>query len=200
LYLRYAYGWLEFRRNTDTPNEFLSHTSIRRDKYTKDSVEAVKQLRTFLGRHEDFFYSKAYFDSTEVIIDSIVYGPGLDKLAVLVIAKNPTYRQLMPDKNNFWYYDATCYLGVRKNDSIVLSWIGPVFTGSFDERSIANDIREACFRTFVTKDTSDAYEYNLNDIRFWNSSIWKKIEEEKVKRKSVEDTTMLRRSGITQEL
>lgn len=187
LYFKYVYGWMEFRKNTDTQKEYLNHTVIKKENYTKDSIEVLSQLRTLLVRHEDFFYSKAYFDSTQLIIDSILYSPDFSKLAVFVITKNPTYRQLAPAKSSEWYYDATCYLGVRQKDTIALSWIGPVFTNSSNEKNISNDIREACFRTFVTKDTSDAYAYNLNDIRFWDSPIWKKIEEEKIKRQEFEE-------------
>ncbi len=178
----------EGMKQKSTPQEFLNHTVIKQENYTKDSIEVVKQLNTFLNKHEDFFYSKAYFDSTQLIIDSIIYSPDFNKLAVFVITKNPTYRQLMPDKNSEWYYDATCYLGVRQNDTIALSWIGPSFTNSSSKQDISNDIRDACFRTFATKkDTSGAYAYNLNDIRFWSCPIWEKIEEEKIKRKAFEE-------------
>jgi hypothetical protein len=186
-YFKYVYGWMEFRKNTDTPKEYLNHTVIKKENHTKDSIEVLSQLRTLLVRHEDFFYSKAYFDSTELIIDSVLYSPNFNKLAVFVITKNPTSRQLVPDEKHGWYYDATCYLGVRKNDTIALSWIGPVFTNSSNEQNISNDIREACLRTFVTKDTIGAYAYNLNDVRFWDCPIWEKIENEKLKKKEFEE-------------
>jgi hypothetical protein len=186
-YFKYVNGWLELRKNTDTPKEFLSNVKTSEENYVNDSIEILGQLKGLLTRHEDFFYSKAYFDSTRLIIDTILYNPDFNKLAALVITKNPTYRQLMPDRDNAWYYDATCYLGVRRNDTISLSWIGPVFTNSFDEQSISNYIREACFRTFVKKDTSNAYNYNLNDTRFWDSPIWEKIEEEKIKKQKFEE-------------
>jgi hypothetical protein len=170
-----------------TPKKFLNHTVIKKENYTKDSLEIEKRLKVLLAKHEDFFYSKAYFDSTEFIIDSIIYSPDFNKLAVFVITKNPIYRQLIPDKNSEWYYDATCYLGIRQYDTIALSWIGPVFTNSSSRQSISNDIRDACFKTFVTKDTTDAYDYNLNDARFWHSSIWKKIKDEKMRKKDFEE-------------
>jgi hypothetical protein len=177
----------EMKQQGDTPKEFLSHTIMEKGKYASDSAEITRHLRTLLGNHEGFFYSKAYFDFTELIIDSIVYSPDFNKLAVLVITKNPTYRQLIPDKVNDWYYDATCYLGVRKNDTMALYWIGPSFTNSSNKESISSDISESCFKAFVTKDTNDVYSYNLNDNRFWSSSIWNKIEEEKRKKKNFEE-------------
>jgi len=182
-FFKYFYGWMEFRKNTDTPREFLNHTVVSKKDYFKDSVEIWDKLRSSLLSREDFFSNRAYFDSTEVIIDSIVYSPDLKKIAAIVIVKNPTYRQLMPDKKYDWYYDATCYLGIKQNDTITISWLGPVYTNSYNKQNISNDIREACFRTFVTKDSvgPNAYKYNLNDIRFWDSKIWKEIEEKRIR-------------------
>ena len=99
------------------------------------------------------------------------------------MVKNPTYRQLAPPKNLAWYYDATCYLGVRKSDTIGLSFVGPVFTNASDKERISHIIRTACFRNFATKDSTDAYAYNINDTRFWTSPIWKEIEKKEQRRK-----------------
>jgi hypothetical protein len=178
---------MEFRKNTDTPEEFLNHTSIKKENYSKDSNGVLKQFRCMLHNREQSFYTKDYFDSTQLIVDSILYNPDFSKLAVLIITKKTKYRQLTPDSNSTWYFDATCYLGIRQGDSIILSWIGPNFTNSNDLKTISNEIREACFRTFITKDTSDAYDYNLNDIHFWDSRIWKKIEDEKIKKQEFEE-------------
>jgi hypothetical protein len=86
--------------------------------------------------------------------------------------------------------------GVKQSDSIALSWIGPVFTNSTNEQNISNDIREACFRTFVTKDTSDVYAYNLNDKRFWDCSIWEKMKAEKIKKKEFEEEKKIHPENI----
>lgn len=172
-----------------TPKEFLNHTIINKENYNKDSAEILKQLRFSLLNHEDFFNNKAYFDSTQIIIDSIIYSPNFNKLAVFIMIKNPTYRQLAPDNKYKWYYEATCYLGVRQKDSISLSWIGPSFTNSYNKSELSDIIRDSYFTEFATKDTVGlyTYKYNLNDIRFWNSSIWKQIENKIQKRKEFEE-------------
>lgn len=59
-----------------------SHVTIKKENYTKDSVEVLRQLRNILAKHEDFFYSKAYFDSTELIIDSILYSPDFNSIFI----------------------------------------------------------------------------------------------------------------------
>src|SRR3979409_2331538 len=95
----------------------------------------------------------------------------------------------MPIKNEMWYYDATSYLGIRQGDTIGLSLLGPGFSNSTDKRELSNDIRQACFRTFVSKDTTEkyAYKFNLNDTRFWTSSVWQKIEDDKIKKKEFDE-------------
>ena len=180
---------MEFRKNTDTPDQFLNNTVVRKEDYTKDSLTISIKFKELLLQHEDFFYSKEYFEGTEIIIDTILYSPDLKKLAVLVLTKNPTSRQLMPTENQMWYYNATSYLGVRQRDTISLSWLGPSFTNSTDKQEQSNYIRQECFRTFVSKDTTEKYahRYNLNDGRFWTSSEWQKIEEDKIKKKEFEE-------------
>lgn len=188
-YFKNIYGWMEFRKNTDTPDQFLNKTVVKNEDYTKDSLTISTKFKELLLQHEDFFYSKEYYEGTEIIIDTILYSPDLKKLVVLVLTKNPTSRQLMPTQNEMWYYNATSYLGVRQSDTISLSWLGPSFTNSTDKHEQSNYIRQECFRTFVSKDTTEKYahRYNLNDVRFWISSEWQKIEEDKIKRKDFEE-------------
>jgi hypothetical protein len=185
----FLYSCEGMKQKKYTPKEFLNHTVIKKEDYTKDSSEIVKQLKVFLLKQEDFFHNKAYFDSTQLIIDSIIYSPDFNKLAVFVITKNPIYRQLVPDKKYDWYYDATCYLGVRKNDTISLSFIGPSFTNSYNKSELSSIIRDAYFTDFATKDTIGlhTYKYNMNDVRFWDCSIWKEIEDKKIKKQEFEE-------------
>ena len=188
-YFKNIYGWMEFRENTDTPDQFLNKTVNKKEDYTKDSLALSTKLKDLLLQHQDFFYSKEYFEGTDIIIDTIIYSPDFDKLAILILTKNPTARQLMPDKNGDYYYNATCYLGVRQKDTISLSYVGPDFTNSVDKRKQSNYIRQACFRLFVSSDTTKkySYKYNLNDTRFWTSSVWQKIEEDKIKKAAFEE-------------
>jgi hypothetical protein len=184
-FFNYVFGWLKFSRNTDTPTVYLNQAIIKGDEYTTDSIEVMKQLKCLFIKQEDFFYNKSYNNETKIIIDSILHSPDLNRLAVFVITKSPTLNQSIPKEYDY-FYDDTCYLGQRQKDTIFLNWIGPVFTNSSSYQNVSNDIREACFRTFITKDTNDVYEYNLDDIRFWNSRIWKQVNEEKQRKEEFE--------------
>ena len=188
-YFKNIYGWMEFRKNTDTPDQFLNKNLNTKENYTQDSLAISKDLKTLLLQHADFFHSKEYFDGTQIIIDTIIYSPDFSKLAILLLTKNPTSRQLMPTINKEFYYDATAYLGIRQKDTLSLSWLGPNFSNSTNRKELSKDIRQACFRTFVSKDTTEynAHKFNLNDIRFWTSNEWKIIEEETIKRKEFQE-------------
>lgn len=188
-YLTNIYGWMEFRSNTDTPEQFLNKTTVSRLQYEKDKALVASELKTLLLQHRGFFESSAYFEGTDIIIDTIVYSPDLGKVGILFLTKNPESLQPMPDKNEKYYYDATSYLGTRQQDTFELSWLGPNFSNSHSISDISEDIRTTCFRRFVTKDTTGMYaqKYNLNDLRFWTSDEWRRIEEGKIKAKEFEE-------------
>ncbi|MFN8889593.1 MAG: hypothetical protein ACK5WF_19190, partial [Cyclobacteriaceae bacterium] len=133
-YFTHIYGWIEFRRNTDTPGRFLNKTVAKKEDYRKDSLQLAATFKELLLQHKGFFYSKEYFEGTEIIIDTILYSPDLNKLAILVLTKNPTSRQLRPNKDKVWYYDGTSYLGVRQSNTIRLRWLRSSYSNSSDQQ------------------------------------------------------------------
>jgi hypothetical protein len=168
-----------------TPKEFLNNVVISKKEYKKDSVEIIKQLEEFLEGHENFFYSKEYYDSTQLFVDSIIYSPDFNKLVVFLITQNPTYRQLGPDKKHKWYYNANCYLGIRHDGKIILTSIGPSIRNSVDKDKLTKMIRDtysSIYSKFKNYDGSYMYKYNVGDIRFWDCPIWKEIEVKKQKK------------------
>lgn len=164
------------REKIYTPAEFLNDAHNNQSNYSADSAQLLDQLKSELKNHKQSFYSKEYFDSTKLIIDTVIYNSTFDRLAVFILSKNPTYRQLVPDKNHDWYYDATCYLGLKQRDTILLSWIGPNFDNFYDSHELSEMIRDDCFTGFAERSTASdgLYKYNLNDRRFWLGPIWKK--------------------------
>ena len=57
-YFKNIYGWMEFRKNTDTPDQFLNKTVTTKEDYTKDSFKILSELKDLLLRHEAFFIAK----------------------------------------------------------------------------------------------------------------------------------------------
>ncbi|SIO55548.1 hypothetical protein [Chitinophaga niabensis] len=165
----------EVRLKRFTPKEFVNNVNVPRAQYIRDSIQIQDTLKSYLKEHRYSFYSKEYFDSTQIIIDTIIYDNSHKKFIVFVMVKNPTNRQVQPNSN--WYFDATSYIGAKSGEDIRLAWVGPNFSNAVNQSELSNIIRSAYFTEFATSDTigNNMYKYNMNDTRFWQSSIWEKI-------------------------
>lgn len=160
-----------------TPKEFLNRTVVSSDLYSRDSIELIKQLKELLRKREGYFSNTAYYDSSQLIIDSILYSPDFEKMAIFVIVMNPTSRQLVPEKESKWYFNGTCYLGKRNTRHTPMFWLGPNFSNFSNRRLLSVSMRNSYFTEFAISDTNGKhlYPYNLNDVRFWDSSIWDEL-------------------------
>lgn len=165
---------------TNISAQFLNNVTIEKQKYLQDSITIIGNLKQLLKKHEDFFFSKEYFDSTILIVDTIIYSPDFKKMAIFVITKNPTNRQLAPDNRSLSYYNGTCYLGFRNNNSISVNSIGPHFTNSIDQVSLSKEMKNTYFTIYARfKDVNGRlrYKYNIGDVRFWTCPIWQEVKD-----------------------
>ena len=189
-YLIYFFGFYEFQKNTDTPKEYLSHTINNQKDYEKDSIEIAKNIRNHLLIHQSPFENPEYFDSTIVIVDTILYDNNFDKFMAIVILQNPTYRQIASAGGYLWYFDGYGYVGTRKNDSLELYDIEySVYYNFHNQSEISIALRTEFFRRlFYIKDSNNQsrYKYNVNDTRFWNGPIWEEVEQRKEARRRFE--------------
>lgn len=169
-----------YLKNTDrkinTPKEYLNSTEVNTARYGVDKKILEHQVRDLMLNHKQSFHSKEYCDSTEIKIDTILYDKNYQKVVVFILTKNPTSRQIMPNKNYSWYYDAYCYLGIKENEGFRLKWMQPFSLINFySEEDASKYIKEQYFTEFATiKDVNGlyVYKYNLDDSRFWGSPIW----------------------------
>ncbi len=179
LYFRYFYGWYEFKFYKKTPKEYLNTTKVDKKKYSSDSTKIVMKAYQFVKEHKESLYSKNNYESTQIIVDTILYSPNFKKIATIIIAKNPTSRQLMPNKKYNWYYDGAYYIGNIDKDSININWIGALYTNYNDLGSISKIIRSDYFDKYSSTKDNNGNEklYNLDDIRYWDKSVdWKNLE------------------------
>jgi len=161
-----------------TPVEFKNNVQVEPNLYENDKQIILAQLKEIKDNGLQSFYSNEYFDSTVIIIDSIIYSSDFNKVVIFAIAKNPITRQLKPNLKYEWYYNAYCYLATRREKTFELQWL-KVFNliNFYDENEISEEIKLQYFTEFATlKDTGGKYVYpcNLNDKRFWSSTIWDK--------------------------
>lgn len=166
-------------------NKYLNYSTVSNEKYKSDSLLIVDKLKVELHKREAFFDNTSYSDSTQIILDSIIYSPDHTKRAVLVIVKNKT---IIRDS----YYDGTVYLGTGLNDSLRLYWVGPSFTESDNKLTLSKIIKDYCYQGYNKGDTTlpTSCKYNLNDIRFWTCPIWNELVTRDAKKKAFEEESI----------
>ena len=163
-----------------TPKNFVDTGIVDASVYTKDSTAILAELYSKMEKHESSFYSKEYFDSTQLIIDKILYDSSKDKIAVFVLVENPISRRKTSDLNYKVYYHAFCYLGNRiTSDSFALKWFNTLSLINFyDKEEISVAIERRYFTelaAIIDGNNLPVYKYNLNDKRFWTGPGWKKF-------------------------
>lgn len=141
-----------------------------------DSIEIRRELCRLMKAHKGSFQNREYFDSTEIIVDSIMYDSTLQKIAVFVIAKNPTYRNPYSDSKLPFYYNANTYLGRRvhsTSNQFELKCLCRFSEVNFnDAKTVVAALKEDFFTELATvKNENDqpVFEYNLDDVRFCSS-------------------------------
>jgi len=170
------------RRGT-TPWEFLNKVIVNDSLYKKDSIAILVDLYAKMKSHKESFNHPEYFDSTLIIVDSIIYDSTLNKIAVFVVAQNPTYRNPHSDSKLPFYYHANCYLGKRnQNDSSLfdLHCLCRFSEINFDDKAtVVKALKEDFFfelATVLDENSQPVFKYNIDDKRFWTSPAgWKRM-------------------------
>jgi hypothetical protein len=165
-----------------TPKEFINNVVVAAETYSKDSATILSDLYYKMKKHEASFANPEYFDSTMLFVDTIIYDSSLSKIAVFVVAKNPTYRNPHSQSKFPFYYNANCYLGKRLNldtNELELKCLCRFSEINFDDReTVIKALKEDFFyRLAVVKDENKQplFKYNLDDRRFWVSPTgWKR--------------------------
>jgi hypothetical protein len=166
-----------------TPKEFINEVMVDKAIYSRDSAAVVANLYQKMKNHKASFTNPEYYDSTVLIIDTIIYDPSVNKIAVFVIAKNPTHRNPHSDSKLPYYYNANCYLGKRMQvDSSIfeLKQLGPFSIVNFDDiQEIRQAIRDSYYlelATVLDEKSQPVFNYNIDDKRFWDSPTgWKRM-------------------------
>ena len=100
-------------RKKGTPDQYVNNVQVDPIQYSKDSAAIADSLDALLKNHKASFGNPEYYDSTVLIVDRILYDSSLDKIAVFVVAKNPTHRNPYSESKLPYYYNANAYLGKR---------------------------------------------------------------------------------------
>ncbi|KAF2519346.1 hypothetical protein E0W68_03075 [Flavobacterium salilacus subsp. salilacus] len=154
---------------TSTPKEHLNDISIPKEQYLQD-VEFLNRLVLF---YSDSLNKKRVPKSQskiiEVTIDTIFYSSNR-KISFLAIKKNSNsyLEQMKSGKDNIQFV-GECFIGYKNeinNFNILKKLKYTVTSRNYDDTS--EKLRIIYLREMHYIDG----KYNLNDRRFWTSSIW----------------------------
>ncbi len=162
---------------TSTPKEFLYKTNIPTITYQRDVKKLTALTQSWLDSIRIVKEKKGVYSSKtlEVVIDTIFYGTN-NKIAYLVVNKSKNkYAKTQDLKNKEGIqYNGECFIGER--DSVHKTFIisknlkYSVSSSDMDGYEyVLKTLREMYFREIGYIDK----RYNINDIRFWDSDVWK---------------------------
>lgn len=171
-------------KNSTQESEQVNSTQ---SEISKDK-ETIKVLINDRIRKKEVPYFPSHYDNlTEVIIDTILYSSDKNKLAFFVIDKvknkkrygNITYEetQKMEELGNLpyegYHYNAHAFIGKRNNNNILIKDFSVISIGKYkDIKRIKKRLRNLYFKEYSSIN-EEGYEYNLNDVRFWNNdNLW----------------------------
>ncbi len=166
--------------NTSTPKEFENAVSVSDSIYAQDSSYFVTQIMSLIEKKESAFYPESYSFTSQVHIDSILYSPDLTKSAFFVILKKPNSVILGMENTEGSHFDAKTFLAEKddKSGEWSLKWFRIMNINRYSNyNEISKLIRTRYFEDLCKindEDGKSRYKYNLNDVRFWESSAWSK--------------------------
>lgn len=157
-----------------TPIKYKNLTTISRDIYKTHKLVLADNIKILINNKEEPYYSKENDSLTEIFIDTILYSPQKDKIAFFVITKNSNDKLLGGGDKNKYHYDAHCFTGNLNKSFYIenLKWLRVYNLSRYPNfKKARNRIREIHFKEFAGRGSSKL-KYNLDDIRFWESSVW----------------------------
>ncbi|RKR09645.1 hypothetical protein C8C83_1288 [Flavobacterium sp. 90] len=200
IYFKYIFGWLEFRHKNYTLKEFKSVVHVSKERYSIDSLNLVLCIKDKIIKHQDPYYNAVRVNDkliyindslTKIYIDTILCSKNLKRVAFLVIVKNDFFKihkDLLKLDSNYLNdsgvlprdgqeFNGRCFLAERKDENNSFESIRSFSRYSFNDSSsfknVSNQLREISF-SFERESDSDSRTYNVDDIRFWESDIWRK--------------------------
>lgn len=161
-------------RETNTPDEFLNSNQVISEIIEKDKNNLARQFMEILESENSWFPLSPYVDYKDIIIDTIFYSQN-GKMVFIAIAKRENklaYSQPKKFKNMIEYYGSAFIAHKYDRDSIkVINDLPYHVSQARHYKEAAQLMRNIYFNELLT-DKHKTY-YNINDIRFWDSEIWR---------------------------
>ena len=171
-----------------TPNEFKSNVIVPKELFTKDSLTLVSLIKKEIKEHKGGYYSDSYNDSTQIMIDTIMYNPDYNKLIFFIIDKKENkliYPKTLTKEDvdylvkeghttipyEGYSFTGKAYLGIRNKNTFMLKHFGLTTAYYNYIYNVRNRQKQLYFEEYSAVNEK-GYEYNLDDKRFWDNKKW----------------------------
>lgn len=172
-----------------TPKEFISKVEVSEKKYSQDSIKLTELIQKEIKEHKGDYYAKSYDEHTEIIIDSIIYSPDNKKTFFFIINRVEN-KKVYPDDltpqeiekivketelpYEGYHYEGKAYIGVREGvDNLIINNFFRINTAKYNTiKEVRTRLNQLFFEEYSAVNEK-GYEYNPDDIRFWeNKNVW----------------------------
>lgn len=166
------------KKSYTTEKEFKNDVRLSHDDYSSDSLKLAHFFRQMIILHISPYHSEKFDDKTTIFIDTIIYSP--DKMGASVFVITRCYNGSMKvsygiDRNDY-HFNGTIHFAVVNSDFDgnsewkVSEHHGVRYILAEDYKKMSSILRADGFnnRSGIVND-SIRIEYNLDDIRIWDS-------------------------------
>ena len=172
------YGCKDYRGTHTTQLKYkykIPATAFAR--YSDDTTAIRTILQKMLIKKTEPFDLKLYDSQTNLVIDSLIYGPDQLRMIVFVIARNSSTKLSSRENDSPFFYYAYYLFGSRQSmkDPInVFDYSGYRLGNFYDRAEISEALRDYCFNRMQRVESTEQY-YNVDDKRFWNSNYFERV-------------------------
>ncbi len=156
-----------------TAKKYQNKTILDKSIYTKDSLYLIQLVKGLISYNIRPFRPENQFDSlTQIEIDTILYSPDTLKMTAFIVTKNANGKNPYMERPPGFHYNADFVLGFRAStDSLWRIIPTSILSMNYykNKEKMLKRYHEYFFREVKA---TPKFEYNLDDIRFWHSSIW----------------------------
>ncbi len=164
---------------TTTPKKYLNSVVVPPDVYTHDTIQLKKEILAFYDLKNKIW--KKYPNQQRRIlalrIDTLIYGKDHKFVALALFDDYNEYVTMDNPDDIPTYYGGEAFIGKKENDAIKITSILTLRTSGTTRRAARNLLRDRYLRLIP----NNKGVYNINDVRFWDSKVWKEKLVEKTK-------------------
>lgn len=164
-------------KKTSTPEEFINANKVSKEIYKKDLSLLTDALKVYYDSINNVVNPRYVTELLGVKIDTVFYGND-NKIVLLAIL---TTKNEYAEKGML--YEGECYIAYKRNNIDFFDRLKYSSTSTESLEKASEMIR----RIYLGEMNNIEGKYNINDTRFWDSSVWQEAKEMKEKRKSFEE-------------